>query len=72
MWARVSDAQTNSMHSALVGNKLGRSVLSFNVGGSVAVCNNMTLFGGYRGEAAPERAGRGYENIGYVGAAWRW
>jgi hypothetical protein len=72
LWAKVSSPLDNTMQSSLVASKLGRSVLSFNVGGSFMVCNNFTLFGGYRGEAAPERAGRGYENIGYVGGAWRW
>ena len=71
-WSKVSDVQTNTFHSTLVSSKLGRSILSVNVGGSYLVGKNLTLFGGFRGEAAPERAGRGYEHIGYVGGAWRW
>jgi outer membrane autotransporter protein len=72
LWSRVSDVETNEFHSALVGSTMGRSVLSLNVGGSYLVGKNFTLFAGYRGEAAPEQAGRGFENTGYVGGAWRW
>ena len=72
LWAGVSDAQTNRFTSALVGSKVGRSALSFNLGGSYLVCNNLTVFGGYRGEANPDRAGCGYINTGYIGGAWRW
>jgi len=68
----VSDVQTGSLVSTLGGSKLGRSVLSYNLGSSWLVCRNFTVFGGYRGEVAPEQAGRGYAHTGYVGGAWRW
>ena len=70
IWTRVSD--TNGNYNILAGSDLGRSVLSFNIGGSYLVGRNFTLFGGYRGEVTPEQAGKGYTHIGHVGGAWRW
>jgi hypothetical protein len=72
LWTGVSDAQTGGLRSTLVSSNLGRSVLSYNIGGSYLVGRNFTIFGGYRGEATPEQAGKGYINTGYVGGAWRW
>jgi hypothetical protein len=61
-----------SQSTTLFGSKLGRSVLTLNLGGSWTVCRNISLFGGYRGEVTPERSGDGYAHTGYVGGAWRW
>jgi len=72
LWSGVSDADSGLLRSTLVGSKLGRSVVTYNVGSSYAVGRNFTIFGGYRGEVAPERAGRDYAHIGYFGGAWRW
>ena len=73
LWAFVSDMQQPILaNDVLVSSQLGRSMLAFNVSSSIAVWNNLTLFGGYRGEAMLDQAGRGYESIGYVGGAWRW
>ena len=71
-WAKVSDAATGGYTSRIVSSKLGRSVLTFNVGSSYQVGRNFSLFGGYRGEVTPEQAGKGYIHTGYVGGAWRW
>ena len=70
LWSRVSDSSNN--FNTLIGSDLGRSVLSFNIGGSYLLGRNITLFGGYRGEVIPEQAGRGYTSIGHAGVAWRW
>ena len=72
LWSGVSDTQTREIRSALIGSKLGRSVLALNLSGSWQICRNFTIFGGYRGEVTPERAGNGYVNMGHVGGAWRW
>ena len=58
--------------STLLGSTLGRSVISYNFGASWIVNSKLSVFGGYRGEYAPESAGKGYANVGYVGAALRW
>jgi len=71
LWTPVWDS-TGAFGSTLLGSKTGRSVLSYNVGGSWAMCRNFTLFGGYRAEVTPDRAGRDCAHIGYVGGAWRW
>jgi len=68
--AKVSD--DNNGQSLLVGSRQGRSVLSFNIGGSYLVGKNFTLFGGYQGEVTPEQAGNKYASAGQVGGAWRW
>jgi hypothetical protein len=72
MWSRASSVDGTNLHSALVGSKLGRSVLSSNIGGSWQAARNFTIFGGYRAELSPERAGNNYIGTGYVGGAWRW
>ena len=72
LWSGVSDAETGLFRSALVGSKVGRSVVTYNVGGSYAVGRNFTIFGGYRGDVSTERAGNNVSHIGYVGGAWRW
>ena len=68
--ARVSDE--NNDQSMLIGSRQGRSVLSFNIGGSYLVGRNFTLFGGYQGEVTPEQAGNNYVSVGHIGGAWRW
>jgi outer membrane autotransporter protein len=70
LWSRVSDSNDNS--NTLIGSGLGRSIFSFNIGGSYLLGRNLTLFGGYRGETAPERTGKEYTSIGHAGVAWRW
>jgi hypothetical protein len=70
--ADVSDSLTDRFRSALESSNLGRSVFSVNVSGSYQVSRNITAFIGYRGEAIPDQAGRGYASTGYVGGAWRW
>ena len=64
--------QTGTSRGMLEGSQLGRSTLSYNLGGSWKVNNKFSVFGGYRGEYAPESAGKGFVNIGYVGGALRW
>ena len=61
-----------TLRSSLIGSKVGRSVVSFNLGGSWMVNHKLSLFGGYRGEVVPESAGRGFTHIGHVGGALRW
>jgi hypothetical protein len=73
LWSGVSDVETGTLRSALVGSKVGRSILSYKLSSSYVVCKNFTVFGGYRGEVSPERAGdSAYTHTGYVGGAWRW
>jgi len=72
LWASASSVDTPRLQSTLVSSQQGRSVFTFNLGGSYWLCPNLTVFGGYRGEAVLDKAGRGYEHIGHVGGAWRW
>ena len=67
----VSNAD-RTLHSTLVGSQLGRSVVSYNIGGSWIVNHRFAIFGGYRGEYRPEHSGRGVTHIGHVGGALRW
>jgi len=55
----------------LYGSKLGREVLSFNVGSSYQLGRSLTVFGGYDGRAVVDHTG-GYQSIGYVGGSWKW
>ena len=64
--------RAGTQSGALLGSQLGRSTLSYNLGGSWMVNHRFSVFGGYRGEYAPESAGKGFVNIGYVGGALRW
>ena len=61
-----------TLHSTLVGSQLGRSVVSYNLGGSFIITPRFALFGGYRGEYTPENAGRSITHIGHFGGALRW
>ena len=71
-WAEAASTTEPGLRSSLVSSKLGKSVLSFNFGGSYLLCNNLTLFGGYQGETIPAKAGKGYTGNAYIGGAWRW
>ena len=68
--SRVSNG--SGARSTLAGSKMGRQVISFNLGGSRMVMQDVTIFGGYRGEVTPDRDGRGYTHIGHFGGAVRW
>ena len=78
LWARASSVNSGHLHeytnlySSVVSSDLGRSALSFNIGGSYLLTRNLTVFGGYRGEVIPGQEGRGYIGTGYAGGAWRW
>lgn len=73
LWSEVSDALTgNRFQSALISSNLGRSLFSVNVAGALQVTRNVSAFAGYRGEASPEQAGRGFAHAVYAGGAWRW
>lgn len=56
----------------LSGSQLGRSVVSYNLGGSWMVTHRFTVFGGYRGEYIPESAGGSYVHVGTIGSSVRW
>jgi hypothetical protein len=62
----------NNGNNTLLGSQLGRSVVSYNLGGSLALNRTFTVFGGYRGELTPESAGRSFAHIGHAGATLRW
>jgi hypothetical protein len=61
-----------NISSTLYGSDLGRSVLTFNVGGSYALSNCTTIFGGYTGDANLNRDGNSFQSTGYVGLKWQW
>jgi hypothetical protein len=58
--------------STLFGSDLGRSVLTFNVGGSFACSERLSIFGGFTGDAVLDRDGKGFQSIGYVGTKLNW
>ena len=57
--------------ATLAGAKLGRSLLSYNLGGECQVTECFSAIGGYQGEYVFDRNG-GVQNTYYVGGAWRW
>jgi len=52
--------------------KLGRSLLSFNVGGSCKIGSCMTVFASYQGEYATDRAESQIHSVGQAGMGYRW
>jgi hypothetical protein len=71
-WASASSVDGTNLRSAVVSSSLGRSTLSLNVGGSYLFGRNLTVFGGYRGEASPDRAGLRPSSTAYAGGALKW
>jgi len=55
----------------LRGSKLGREVWMYNIGAECQVYRNVSVFGGYDGQAVADRA-NSYQHIGYIGVAARW
>ncbi|MDR1268994.1 MAG: hypothetical protein LBK82_05665 [Planctomycetaceae bacterium] len=60
------------INSTLYGSDLGRSVLTFNVGGSYALGSKTSVFGGFTGNAVLDRDGDGFQSNGYVGLQYQW
>jgi hypothetical protein len=58
--------------STLYGSKLGRSVLTFNVGGSLALSSKTSVFGGFTGDNSFDRDGDKFQSNGYVGLQYQW
>jgi len=56
----------------LSGAKLGRELLTFNLGTDVQVTKNFSLFGGYQGEYAIDRDNSRVHSMGHVGAGFKW
>jgi uncharacterized protein with beta-barrel porin domain len=56
----------------LVGSKIGRDLLSFNIGGTYQVANNFSVFGGYEGQSSLDSSANGVHSAGYIGGKWRW
>ena len=69
---RVRSVNHQELYAPLVGTKLGRKLLTFNVGGEYWLSHNVSVFGGYQGECVTDRADSKVHNTGYVGAGWRW
>jgi hypothetical protein len=61
----------NAISSTLYGSDLGRSVLTFNFGGSYGLSECTSVFGGFTGDAILDRDGDGFQSIGYVGLKWK-
>jgi len=56
----------------LTSSKLGRSLVTFNFGGSCRIGSCMTVFASYQGEYATDRANKQIHNIGQAGVGYRW
>ncbi|MDR3198657.1 MAG: autotransporter domain-containing protein [Planctomycetaceae bacterium] len=61
-----------NIDSMLYGSELGGSVLTFNVGSSVALGGKTSVFGGFTGNAILDRDGDGFQSNGYVGLQYQW
>ena len=71
LWSGVSNMD-RTLSSTLRSSKMGRSIVSYNLGASWMLNPHVSLFGGYRGEYAAEKAGSGITHIGHFGGALRW
>ena len=68
----VADMNFRGTHfSTLRGAKMGEQLLTVNVGGEYQLGRNLSVFGGYNGQAVVDRTG-GFQNAGYVGGAVKW
>ncbi|MDR0329035.1 MAG: autotransporter domain-containing protein [Planctomycetaceae bacterium] len=66
---RVNNGTNNAI---LAGSKLGRSLLTLNVGGEYQMSKHFSLFGGYEGQYTLDGAAKGSMNAGYVGSIVKW
>ena len=69
---RVELASDGDTWALLSGPKFGRSLLTFNVGGTCQVSHNFSIIGGYQGEYVFDRTDSKMQSTGYVGGAWVW
>ncbi|MDR2757627.1 MAG: hypothetical protein LBC20_18205, partial [Planctomycetaceae bacterium] len=58
--------------STLYGSRLGRSVLTFNVGGSVALNSKTAIFCAFNGDNTFDRDGNKFQCNGYAGLQYQW
>jgi hypothetical protein len=58
--------------STLYGSNLGRSIITFNCGGSYKLNLITSLFGGYIGDMVLDRSGNGLQSTGHVGLKCTW
>jgi len=56
----------------LTGAKLGRELLTFNLGGEYWLAQSLSVFGGYQGEYVMDRTNSRVHNAGYIGAGFKW
>jgi hypothetical protein len=69
LWTTVHNS---GAQSTLYGSKLGRSVVTWNIGGEYQLRKRLSLFGGYTGDAYTDRTGDPYASTGYLGLNYRW
>jgi len=66
-------SQINDTLSAhLYGSKVGRSMLTYNLGTDIQVARNFSIFGGYDAQYITDRSNKRVNSMGHVGAAVRW
>jgi len=68
----VWDAANPTQNAPLVGTKLGKSLLMFNLGIEFEVDTNFSIFAGYQGDYAVDSANNAIQSIGYIGAVGKW
>ena len=69
---RVESVDVPGLSAPLVGTKLGRSLLMFNLGIEGEIDKNFSVFGGYLGECALDSANGAFQSVGYVGFFGKW
>jgi hypothetical protein len=62
----------DALSGILTSSKLGRSLLSFNLGGSCRIGKYTTIFASYQGEYVTDRANSQIHSIGQAGVGYRW
>jgi len=67
-----SAEKPNDFYAPLVGTKLGRSLLMFNLGAEGEITPNFLLFLGYQGEYATDSSNGALHSIGNVGFIGKW
>jgi hypothetical protein len=68
----VKRVEVPTLSAQLAGAKMGRSILSYNLGGACQVSKCFSVLGGYQGEYAFDRSGKGVHSTYFVGGAWVW
>lgn len=70
--SHVTSLANPVFNAPLRGSKLGRELLTFNLGGEYWLAQCLSIFGGYQGEYGIDRENSQVHSIAYFGAGCKW